>query len=616
MNNAIDDKETLSRHFKNEIDKEMKKRTTILDEETIKKCGEKIENHRLLLIAVTRKVKKDYSDKNKTMKNIMKDNEKNGKLLRKNAEIAFKLQMKASEKEEKDMRKNAEKAFKLQMKNEKKKEKKVVVPNLVSEERDEEKIEKKNELQMKKTTIDDSVVMDYLQRIVNENKKNDKKLFEGLEKKKNITKKKKELKNIGKVFDKQVVNYLNTVCTDSGECLAFGRENANIKKIFSDFVDFRHLKKVSNAGSPSANGFVLNLHYESMNYKSNALLKSSQNKRSDNLYYEYLVGTLFINKMNEIFPCFTETYHLFKHQTEKTKDLLQQNKVGVSKYSTYLSVNSCDASVREDPFLCIDKSCEDGVSFAILVQYISNPISVASFMAEHGNDKLFEGQMICILFQIYSCLSYLQDHFTHYDLHTNNVLLYKLPKGKYVRIDYIDERSGETVSIKTNYIAKMIDYGRCYFGNLGNNGLASSVTIADTIFNSEICSKIGPRKVGYNFFGDKATESNSYTSSILRNKSHDLRFANIVSKRSKKMAKIFQYRPIIFTEKYGTKEKESDGSYFNLNNVSDMYQYLGRLYDDDNSDGIVSVASQDTSVGTIVVNMTKKLCEKKMVFVP
>ena len=82
------------------------------------------------------------------------------------------------------------------------------------------------------------------------------------------------------------------------------------------------------------------------------------------------------------------------------------------------------------------------------------------------------------------------------------------------------------------------------------------------------------------------------------------------------MAKIFQYRPIIFTEKYGTKEKESDGSYFNLNNVSDMYQYLGRLYDDDNSDGIVSVAPQDTSLGTIVVNMTKKLCEKKMVFVP
>lgn len=606
MNNAID-KEILSRHFKNEIDKEMKMRSTVLDDEIRKKCGEKMEDDRLLRIAVTRKVKKDFSDKNKTMKNIMKDNEKKGKLLRKNAEIAFKLQMKASEKEEKQMRKNAEIAFKLQMKNEKKKEKREVMPKLVMDEKDETKIE----LQMNKTTIDDSVVMDYLQRIVNENKKNDKKLFEGLEKKKNITKKKKELKNIGKVFDKQVVNYLNTVCTDSGECLAFGRESENIKKIFSGFVDFRHLTKVLNAGSPSVNGFVLNLHYESMNYKSNALLKSSQDKKSDNLYYEYLVGTTFINKVNEIFPCFTETYHLFEHQTENTKDLLQKNKIEVSKYSTYLAVNSCDASVRDDPFLCIDKSCEDGVSFAILVQYISNPISVASFMTEHGNDKLFESQMICILYQIYSCLSYLEDHYTHYDLHTNNVLLYKLPEGKYVSIKYIDERSGRTVIIKTNYIAKMIDYGRCYFGNLGNNGLVSSKTIADTIFNSEICSKIGPRKVGYNFFGNKPTESNNYTSSILRNKSHDLRFVNIVSKKSKKMIKLFQYRPIIFTEKYGTKEKESDRSGGNLNNVTDVYIFLEGLC----IDGIDSVAPQDTSVGTIVVSMTKKLCEKKMVFV-
>jgi hypothetical protein len=65
-----------------------------------------------------------------------------------------------------------------------------------------------------------------------------------------------------------------------------------MKKLFNDFVDFRHLTHVTKAGSESVNGFVLNLHYETMNYKAHALLKSSKKKRSDNLYYEYLVGIM------------------------------------------------------------------------------------------------------------------------------------------------------------------------------------------------------------------------------------------------------------------------------------------------------------------------------------
>ena len=567
-------------YLKNKIQLELKKRNTHLDDEIRKRCALKIKEDKLLLISVTRKVKKDFNEKSKTMKKMLKDEEKK----RKKTEVALKNQIKENEKDGKKVKKSTEIASKLQL--------------------------KKKEPRMNKTHIDDSIVKEYLQRIVIENKLKEKEIFEKLKEKKNVHNKKNELKNIKEtVFDKQVVNYLNTVCTDSGECLAFGRENDNIKKTFSDFSDFQHLSKVSKAGSVSVNGFVLNLHYESLNYKSNALLKSSQKKSSDNLYYEYLVGVLFINKVNQIFPCFTETYHLFEHRTEKSKNRLLKNELEVSKYSKWLKANACDASVIKNSFKCVDESCKNGVNFAILVQYISNPLSLSSFVSKHKHDKLFEDQMVCILYQIYVCLSYLKDHYTHYDLHSENVLLYKLPEGKYVNIKYIDERSGNTVTVKTNYIAKIIDYGRCYFGNLGNNGLPTSETIGDTIFKSKVCSKLDPSNVGYNFFEYEATEDNYYISSLMRNKSHDLRLANIVTILSEKMKIMFNNR-IIYDGNFGTPEKDTDGS-GNLNNVSDVFHFLEGIC----VDGIISVEPHDTSIGTIVVNMTKKLCVKKMVFV-
>ena len=95
----------------------------------------------------------------------------------------------------------------------------------------------------------------------------------------------KSIKEIG--FYKQIVRYLNTICSDSGECLAFGCEQKETKKVFADFIDLRHLKSVKKVGHPSANGFVLNLQYEAMNYKANALFDK---KTSDKLFLNILQG--------------------------------------------------------------------------------------------------------------------------------------------------------------------------------------------------------------------------------------------------------------------------------------------------------------------------------------
>jgi hypothetical protein len=188
-------------------------------------------------------------------------------------------------------------------------------------------------------------------------------LFEKLINKQNVKKKQEKLKNIKNiVFDKRTVKYLNTMCSDSGECLAFGRERFEIKKVFDDFIDFRHLKIVHEIGQVSSSGFVLNLQYETMKYNANALLKSSRKTTSDNLFYEYLAGVLFINRVNEIFPCFTETYHLFRHNSTDTRKKIKDNAMRIDEYSTVIKLNNCDKTMVKNVGKCIDDSCKKTVA--------------------------------------------------------------------------------------------------------------------------------------------------------------------------------------------------------------------------------------------------------------
>jgi hypothetical protein len=440
---------------------------------------------------------------------------------------------------------------------------------------------------------------------------NDHKLFEKLTSEQNVKKKQEKLKNIKNVvFDKRIVKYLNTLCSDSGECLAFGRESFEIRNIFDDFIDFRHLKKVQKIGQPSSNGFVLNLHYETMNYKANALLKSSKKTTSDNLFYEYLAGILFINRVNKIFPCFTETYHLFRHNSTDTKEKIKDNAMRLNEYSTVIKLNDCDETLVKNVGKCIDDSCKNGENYAILVQYINNPISINSFMKEHENDELFEQQMLGILYQIYYPLSYLKDDFTHYDLHTDNVLLYKLPIGKFICIQYRNMYTGIVTNLNTNYIAKIIDYGRCFFGDFGDNNLLSSKNILKTAKKSIVCNEEGINSVGFNFRDKKHTAENHYISCLMKNNSHDLRLASIVVKQSRKMKKLFGSDRIVYTGNYGTPEDNSYDEY-HIRNLDDMITHLDYLV----KRKVPSIDENDSPIGIIKIQLRGR-SKDKMEFIP
>ena len=122
-------------------------------------------------------------------------------------------------------------------------------------------------------------------------------------------------------------------------------------------------------------------------------------------------------------------------------------------------------------------------------------------------------------------LATLANHFNHYDLHRENVLIYQPIKGKYIQYRYVLD-NGDVVEFKSPYIAKLIDYGRSFFKDEeSTNPLTnSSFSIYETICKIKKCGKNCGDKVGFgNVVPEDFPGSFYYISSSKRNMSHDLR---------------------------------------------------------------------------------------------
>ena len=107
------------------------------------------------------------------------------------------------------------------------------------------------------------------------------------------------------------------------------------------------------------------------------------------------------------------------------------------------------------------KSPQEATS--LLIQYLRDAKSVNS---QVRNVDFLKNELIYVLFQVYAPLALLHDKFTHYDLHTGNILLYEPVKGCYVEYHYYIK--GTVISFKSKYIVKIIDYGRCFFNDDAN----------------------------------------------------------------------------------------------------------------------------------------------------
>jgi len=328
--------------------------------------------------------------------------------------------------------------------------------------------------------------------------------------------------------------YLNAICSDSGVCIAFDKEVNKIKKHFGGFVKFDNVSSLRKIGAVSANGFVKELEYENAGYRAHAVLKSSTKPSGDNLYYEYLVGE-FINLATKHLPNFVETYGVYKYNSGPEYEEMKKLTAGKDELSGLsiirtpsdqkLGTSQAQYQKKHD---FLKTACQHSLHMSVLIQHIKD---AKTLLAKCQDREFVFYDLPFMLFQVYWALCVLADNFTHYDLHTENVLIYEPVKDSYIQYFY-HFKNGTVIPFKSAYIAKIIDYGRSYYDYKGSDAEHQPLEIEDEskYVYKEVC-KIPECKpsCGYNY-GFGWFKPNDDLCSQRSNASHDLRLLYMLHK--------------------------------------------------------------------------------------
>lgn len=378
--------------------------------------------------------------------------------------------------------------------------------------------------------------------------------------------------------------FLQSVCSDAGVCIAFGTNASAIRKHFDDFNNFNLLSKpAERIGSVSSNGFVKELTYVNRGYVANAVLKSSADFNADNLLYEALVG-FFLNKMSRMYPTFIETYGLYQYNIDGLaynackKDKLTDPMV-LSVGLTRIAQSTKDITNQK-----VKGSCLSPISMAVLIQHLKS----AKTMREMCETQTFVTKdLLYVLYQIYMTLSSMSDVFTHYDLHQDNVLVYEPVAGSHIEYHYHLEDGTETM-FRSKYIAKIIDYGRCYYNDIDSVSIASE---SKSFYDNLVCKECKPRcgsGRGYEWldYKPRRIKRDSYICSQKSNVSHDLRFLYSIGNKVKGMDLGLRtligrvvYGQGVAKGKgmYGTEPRPYSGLPLKINNIHDAFAALKDL---------------------------------------
>lgn len=319
-------------------------------------------------------------------------------------------------------------------------------------------------------------------------------------------------------------------CRKLVDCMMFLQEYEQILSFFNFFIDFQYFVKSSgmkkNNLQVNNNGDIDILTYRRQNISVQTLLKSSQLQTSDNLYYEYCAG-MYINTLLKTFPCFVHTYGVYFAPRANDKRIVNMTRMK----------NDNDG---------LKLACLGPLNLRLMVQYIEN-ITLRTYMEREKTSKHFMSNMVQILFQVYGPLAAIGNSFTHYDLHDMNVLLYILPNNQYIDMEY---RYGKhIVAFKTNIVAKIIDYGRCYFPD----SLRMSQEVCDTseCTDEQTCGK----DFGFAVLGKKV-ENLYWIDSYKKNRSHDLRLTQFVKDHLSPLHEPLKslIDNVVYVDFYGTPE--------------------------------------------------------------
>jgi hypothetical protein len=301
-----------------------------------------------------------------------------------------------------------------------------------------------------------------------------------------------------KTEGKRKALFYGTICSDSGACIALGKEKEKLLDFFK-FDTFEHAKEFTSIGTTSYNGFLKEVKYEREGYTAHAILKSSARNGSDSLAYEYLVGQ-YLNGVGKRFPGFVETYGLFHYSNTTERDEMKTKDTLVKKLIPF------------DPMKIRDV-CRKAKNICTLIQHIQH---ARSFLDHYADDYFRDHDSAYVYYQVFFTLHQIRNEFTHYDLHRNNVLLYEPVVGKYIQYHY--HLPDRVVRYKSKYLVKIIDYGRSFF--------PGSLEYHQKICAEKACDPLCGLRKGFSTFHEDRRHEIVFggLNTRYKNESHDLIF--------------------------------------------------------------------------------------------
>jgi hypothetical protein len=375
-----------------------------------------------------------------------------------------------------------------------------------------------------------------------------------------------------------VVNKEECISSPANDYCIFKPGNLYTKMYFTDLTSIIGISNPNDIKGQNSNIEILKY-----NNGEKSIIKIPKFETSDNIMYEGLVG-FFLNTKSLKYPSFIDTYAIIKLNNEFIDSLnspTNDNQTLFTKFKTHSPNFKLYKTLSEINDNVINDACEFPRTYAILIKYLNNTTDTLIKLIEQYD--FCKNDLLYIFFQVYMTISNLSKDFTHYDLHFGNVLPYKLDNNKYIEYHYIyskKEESEKEITFKSKYVAKIIDYGSCYF----TPGFDINKYIKCKNSNSLSSFK---------------TRDTEYINSAVKNESHDLRLIyQLVGFYTTKKYKdlytnlqsanwIANIPQIIYEDRMGTPEKINTGlPNKNINNVNDAYIALQSIVKD--KDQIIS----------------------------
>jgi len=380
--------------------------------------------------------------------------------------------------------------------------------------------------------------------------------------------------------------------------------NSNPDEFLHSVEHFQNLENYSpviqRIGELSNNGYIRKLKYNISGHTYTVVLKGSLNSKSDSLVYEYLVGQC-INVYSRFYPCFIKTYLI--GSVIKPSDYFTFSEMPAefrfpNPFHTY--INKLNLQNLES--MVVD-GCRNNQYLVIVTQYLHIKRNLSEFLIkcsntqkvfnihthEVSNSYFIKKQSIhklytltSILHMVYQLLSSFHNKFTHYDLHLNNVVLVKAPKGKFIHVVF-HYPDGRVLRYNMCYIPVIIDYGRSFINCKDMDASkVNSQEIMKTVCRNDVrsessasCVETCGNQTGYKFSTDYDEKTDTFAPSTFtsfidytrRNISHDLRLLseirhyfdfNNLTKKSfivKNLVTDFLNRLVVMDDRFGTHEQ-------------------------------------------------------------